>query len=217
MKCLLNNILHDISETMRPLTEEETKVLFEKLNKYIGDNIKLLLDRGDGAYCFRLHKDRVYYVSEKIMRQVFIYVKRRSNLTLFSKLGIIYQAANVARENLVSLGTCFGKFTKTRKFRLHITALAFLAPYAQHKIWVKAGAEQQFLYGHHVMKSGLGRITENTPKYQGVIVYSMKDLPLGFGVAAKATGECRNADPMNIIAFHQADLGEYIRAEETLL
>jgi len=195
MKCLLNNILHDISETMRPLTEEETKVLFEKLNKYIGDNIKLLLDRGDGAYCFRLHKDRVYYVSEKIMRQ----------------------AANVARENLVSLGTCFGKFTKTRKFRLHITALDFLAPYAQHKIWVKAGAEQQFLYGHHVMKSGLGRITENTPKYQGVIVYSMKDLPLGFGVAAKATGECRNADPMNIIAFHQADLGEYIRAEETLL
>ena len=70
MKCVLNNILHDVSETMRPLTEEETKVLFEKLNKYIGDNIKLLLDRGDGAYCFRLHKDRVYYVSEKIMRQV---------------------------------------------------------------------------------------------------------------------------------------------------
>ena len=28
------------------------------------------------------------------------------------------------------------------------------------------------------MKSGLGRITENTPQYQGVIVYSMSDLPL---------------------------------------
>lgn len=28
------------------------------------------------------------------------------------------------------------------------------------------------------MKSGLGRITEATPKYQGVIVYSMSDLPL---------------------------------------
>ena len=75
-------------------------------------------------------------------------------------------ASDVARENLISLGTCFGKFTKTRKFRLHITALDFLAPYAQHKIWAKTGAEQQFLYGHHVMKSGLGRITENTPKYQ---------------------------------------------------
>ena len=55
---------------MRPLTEEETKVFFEKLSKYIGDNIKLLIDREDGTYCFRLHKDRVYYVSEKIMKQV---------------------------------------------------------------------------------------------------------------------------------------------------
>lgn len=28
------------------------------------------------------------------------------------------------------------------------------------------------------MKSGLGRITENTPQYQGVVMYSMNDLPL---------------------------------------
>ena len=55
---------------MRPLTEEETKIFFEKLSKYIGENIKLLLDREDGTFCFRLHKDRVYYVSEKIMKQV---------------------------------------------------------------------------------------------------------------------------------------------------
>merc|ERR1711971_1339249 len=98
-----------------------------------------------------LHRNRVYYVSEKIMKQ----------------------AANVARDNLVSLGTCFGKFTKSKQFRLHITALDYLAPYAQHKIWLKTSAEQQFLYGHHVMKSGLGRITENTPKYQGVIVIKL--------------------------------------------
>ena len=55
---------------MRPLTDEETKIFFEKLSKYIGENIKLLIDREDGTYCFRLHKDRVYYVSEKIMKQV---------------------------------------------------------------------------------------------------------------------------------------------------
>ena len=58
------------ADKMRPLTEEETKVFFEKLSKYIGENIKLLIDREDGTYCFRLHKDRVYYVSEKIMKQV---------------------------------------------------------------------------------------------------------------------------------------------------
>jgi len=43
---------------------------------------------------------------------------------------------------------------------------------------LKPSAEQQFLYGHHVLKSGLGRITENTPKYQGVIILSMNDMPL---------------------------------------
>ena len=48
----------------------------------------------------------------------------------------------------------------------------------QYKIWLKPSAEQQFLYGHHVMKSGLGRITENTAQYQGVVVYSMSDMPL---------------------------------------
>jgi 60S ribosome subunit biogenesis protein NIP7 len=87
-------------------------------------------------------------------------------------------AGNFQRDNIVSAGTCFGKFTKTRKFRLQITALEYMAPYAKYKIWVKPSAEQQFLYGHHIMKSGLGRITEGTGMYQGVIVYSMNDLPL---------------------------------------
>ncbi|XP_070562059.1 60S ribosome subunit biogenesis protein NIP7 homolog [Ptychodera flava] len=179
---------------MRPLTDEETKALFEKLSKYIGENIKLLIDRPDGQYCFRFHRDRVYYVSEALMKR----------------------AANISRNHLISFGTCFGKFTKTQKFRLHITALDFLSPYAKYKVWVKPGAEQSYLYGNHVAKSGLGRITENTPQYQGVVVYSMNDVPLGFGVAAKSTQDCRRTDPMNIVVFHQADVGEYIRSEDTL-
>lgn len=87
----------------------------------------------------------------------------------------------------------------------------------QYKIWLKPSAEQQFLYGNHVTKAGLGRISENTEKYQGVMVYSMADVPLGFGVAARSTAECKHADPLATICFHQADIGEYIRAEEDLL
>jgi 60S ribosome subunit biogenesis protein NIP7 len=45
-------------------------------------------------------------------------------------------------------------------------------------MWLKTSAEQQFLYGHNVMKSGLGRISESVDRYQGVILYSMNDLPL---------------------------------------
>eukprot|EP00301_Raphidiophrys_heterophryoidea_P023560 c7401_g1_i2.p1 GENE.c7401_g1_i2~~c7401_g1_i2.p1 ORF type:complete len:140 (-),score=21.87 c7401_g1_i2:6-425(-) len=108
---------------MRPLTEEETKIFFEKLAKYIGSNIKLLLDRPDGQYVFRLQKERVYYVSDDIMRR----------------------ATNFPRESLVGLGVCFGKFTKTKKFRITITALDYIAQYAQYKVWVKPSAEQSFL------------------------------------------------------------------------
>ena len=39
----------------------------------------------------------------------------------------------------------------------------------------------------------------------------------GFGVAAKSTHECRHAEPVTIIAFHQADIGEYVRSEETFV
>jgi ribosome biogenesis protein Nip4 len=77
-----------------------------------GKNLVHLIDRQDEPYCFRLHKDRVFYVSESSMR-----------------LGI-----SVARPNLVSLGTCFGKFTKSGKFMLHISALDYLAKYAKYKV-----------------------------------------------------------------------------------
>lgn len=82
---------------------------------------------------------------------------------------------------------------------------------------MKSSAEQQFLYGNHVSKAGLGRISENCDKYQGVLVFSMSDIPLGFGVAARSTAECKLADPVTSICFHQADIGEYIRSEEDLL
>ncbi|XP_014246732.1 60S ribosome subunit biogenesis protein NIP7 homolog [Cimex lectularius] len=179
---------------MKVLSEEQTAKVFEKLAKYIGDNLKLLLDRPDGKYCFREKKTRVYYISETVLKLV----------------------GNVAPNNLVCAGTCIGKFTKSGKFLLHITALSYLAPYAQNKIWVKPNAEQQFLYGHNILKSGLGRITENTEKHQGVVVYSMNDLPLGFGLTGKSTTECKHADPLTIVCLHQSDVGEYIRSEDTL-
>lgn len=82
------------------------------------------------------------------------------------------------------------------------------------QVWLKPSAEMSYLYGNHVLKSGLGRITEGTPAYQGVVIYSMSDVPLGFGVAAKSTQECRKLEPSAIVAFHQGDVGEYLRAED---
>ena len=139
-----------------------------------GKNLVHLVDRQDEAHCFRLHKGRVYYASEASMRL----------------------SISVARSNLVSLGTCLGKFSKSGKFKLHITSLDYLAQYAKYKVsfqvvsiplqppiisgqvWIKPNGEMPFLYGNHILKAHLGRITEDTPEHQGVVVYSMNDVPL---------------------------------------
>ena len=81
---------------MRPLTEDETKTFFNKLAKFLGANIKFLIEREDGDYVFRLHRDRVYYLNSDVLKM----------------------AAHVGRDELMSAGTCFGKFTKTKKFKL---------------------------------------------------------------------------------------------------
>eukprot|EP00163_Fabomonas_tropica_P018506 TRINITY_DN32849_c0_g1_i1.p1 TRINITY_DN32849_c0_g1~~TRINITY_DN32849_c0_g1_i1.p1 ORF type:complete len:181 (-),score=33.66 TRINITY_DN32849_c0_g1_i1:157-699(-) len=180
---------------MRPLSEQETKVFFEKLAKYIGRNIKFLIDRDPETWVFRINKDRVYYANDELVRRV----------------------TNVSREGMASLGVCFGKFTKAGKFRLHITCLDYLAQYAKYKVWVKPSQELSFLRGNHILKSGLGRITEDTPEHQGVVVFNMADVPLGFGITAKSTQECRKVDATTIVCIHQADTGEYLRDEDGML
>eukprot|EP01121_Diplochlamys_sp_Union-15-3_P016676 TRINITY_DN5726_c0_g1_i1.p1 TRINITY_DN5726_c0_g1~~TRINITY_DN5726_c0_g1_i1.p1 ORF type:complete len:181 (-),score=23.18 TRINITY_DN5726_c0_g1_i1:76-618(-) len=180
---------------MRPLQDEETRIFFEKLAKYIGRNIKFLLEREDEPHVFRVVKNRVYYVPERIMKL----------------------ACNFSKKQLIGIGVCFGKFTKSGKFRLQVTCLDYIAKYAVYKIWVKPSAELSFLYGNHILKAGIGRLTENTPQYQGVVVYSMSDIPLGFGTTAKSTADCRRLEPGDIACFHQADLGEYLREEESLI
>ena len=69
---------------------------------------------------FRLHRSRVYYVRESLMRQ----------------------AISVPRANLISLGICLGKFSKTEKFRLHVTALDILGRYAKNKVRFVAAASR---------------------------------------------------------------------------
>jgi 60S ribosome subunit biogenesis protein NIP7 len=168
----------------------------------------------------------VYYVSERVMRQ----------------------ATSVARDDLVALGTCFGKFTKTKKFHLKVTALDFVAQHAkvsagagwawtapegrhrgrrlhtplrslcraQYKVWVKPSSEMSFLYGNHVLKAGIARMTEAIPQYAGVVVLSMAGIPLGFGRAAHTTEQCKGLEPNAIAVLHQVDVGEYLRAEDEL-
>lgn len=151
---------------MRSLTEEETRTLFVKLASYTGRSLNNLIvpsttavginGRTPDRYVFRLHDSRVYYVSLQM-----------ANL-----------ATSVARDSLLSLGTCIGKFTKTGQFRMHITALNVVAPHARYKVWIKPNGEGPFTYGGHVVKAHVGRWSEDAPEHQGVVVCSMNDVPL---------------------------------------
>lgn len=153
---------------MRPLTESETQTLFTKLANYTGRSLTHLIaaptssssstssTSSSSRNVFRLHHSRVYYLP----------------------LSLANLATSIRRENLLSLGTCLGKFTKTGKFRLHVTALGVIGPHARFKVWIKPNGEMPFLYGGNVLKAHVGRWSEDCPEHQGVVVYSMNDMPL---------------------------------------
>lgn len=48
---------------------QELQTVLEKFVFFIGKNVKALFEREDEAYCFRLHKNRVFYVSERLMKR----------------------------------------------------------------------------------------------------------------------------------------------------
>ena len=54
---------------------QETRAVFEKLHKFIGKNLKNLVERSDEDHVFRLHKNRIYYIRESLL-------KRSTNVSL---------------------------------------------------------------------------------------------------------------------------------------
>jgi 60S ribosome subunit biogenesis protein NIP7 len=141
-------------------------MVFEKLHKFIGKNIKSLIDRPDEAYCLRLQKNRVFYVREDLMRratnvgvdlnQIYLNFLRRQALhstflrlyfqgwVNYTKRTLYFYTVSppfrhffflqIARDKLIALGTCIGKFTHTGKFRLTIGCLDVLSQYAKYKV-----------------------------------------------------------------------------------
>ena len=120
-----------------------------------------LLERQDGEFVFRLQKSKVYYLNATVLKR----------------------AGCVKAKNLLSLGTCIGKFTHSGKFHLIVTALDIIAPLAKYKISVKSRGEMHFLYGNHIVKAHLRRMPLDVPANAGVVIFSEQEVPLGFGTA----------------------------------
>ena len=103
----------EVTFAMRPLTEKEAKAVFEKLFKFVGKDVEAFLRKKEKeSYCFRLQKNKVFYIREGIMKK----------------------STNISRDKLVSLGTQIGKFTHSGKFRLTITSLSLIAEHAKNKV-----------------------------------------------------------------------------------
>ena len=110
---------------MRALTESEMTKVLEKMYKFVGRKLALIVDAknnsengsdsSDGQFCFRMNKNRVYYIRETL-------IKRGS-------------ASNIPKKKLMSIGTQIGKFTKTENFRLTIQSLDLLSRYAKNKVF----------------------------------------------------------------------------------
>ena len=97
---------------MRPLEESELEQVLTKLFQFVGKNIENILQRTDAPHSLRLHKKRVYYVRDDVMKR----------------------AVSIGRDQLVSLGLCIGKFTHSDKFKLMVGALDLLAAHAKYKV-----------------------------------------------------------------------------------
>ncbi|KAJ5783052.1 Pseudouridine synthase/archaeosine transglycosylase [Penicillium paradoxum] len=181
---------------MRSLTEEETRTLFTKLAAYTGRSLNTLIAPAeDGSQSvFRLQGSRVYYVDKSI-----------ANLSV-----------SFPRDALLSMGTMVGKFTKTGKFRINLTALDLLAQHARYKVWIKDNGVMPLLYGGSVLKAHISRWSDETPDNTGVVIMSSNDVPLGFGVTARSSTQSQKLEPTSIVVHRQADTGEYLREEDTL-
>ena len=135
------------------------------------------MDRPDDLHLFRLHREGVLYMSERILKH--------------------------AGHSCSVLVVYLGKFTHSKKFRLTVTCLDYLARPAKFRVWLKSSGEP-FVDGNNTVKAHLKR-TEGAPRNAGVVVPN--EVPIGFGVTAKSTEECQKSGPEAVV-YHQADVGE---------
>lgn len=177
---------------MRELKEEEVKKVSAKLRRYIGNNIESLLNP---SYVLLLNKQRVFY----------------SNKELYKQTGPL------ARDSLVSIGICLGRFTKGDNFILKITCLPVLMTYCVDKVKVKPTAEMHFVYGNHIQKTHLLKIGPEIKKNVGVLITTSNGIPLGFGITSKSGTEVVGGDSSSVVVIRQGDTGEYLREEQALM
>ncbi|KRH94216.1 Ribosome biogenesis protein NIP7 [Pseudoloma neurophilia] len=176
---------------MRKLTNEEFKKIEDKLVKIIGNNIKDLF----GTYTAFLHLKNVFLLTENEFKKI----------------------SNIPQKNIILVGKHLGKFTRSDRFFLKISALNILEQYASRKVWIKWSAEMNFLYGNNVSKSHVLKTSEDIGKNEVVFLYNPKDTLLGYGITTRDNRSFEKADHHSSYIIRQCDKGEFLREEQSIL
>ena len=127
---------------MRPLTEEETKAVFESELVDVAAHSELTPQSSPTTSA---KTSSTSLTETRTMRTASVCIRTSELLSLlggvelmrrvyYLPLPILHLATSIARPNLVSMGTCFGKFSKSGKFKLGVTCLDWIAQYAKYKV-----------------------------------------------------------------------------------
>lgn len=127
---------------MRPLTESESKQLFEKLHKFIKNHLPELVKE----YVFRLQRNRIYMVPNHVENH----------------------CSSVPRKSLVHAGIYIAKITHGHHIHLTIGCLHILSKYAR-KVQVKG---MGVLYGQSVLRRSILKISDDVQVGDGVVISS---------------------------------------------
>ena len=101
-------------------------------------------------------------------------------------------AAGMPRKQLIGFGTSFGKFTKGKKFRLHVTCLDYVA-------LVYADGAEPIPFGHLVQRAGQARqvVGGGAPSavaQQDLVADRLVPIPAGNAVLVAGTRHAGPAD-----------------------
>ncbi|KAM0687431.1 ribosome biosynthesis protein nip7 [Conglomerata obtusa] len=128
---------------------------------------------------------------------------------------ILKHTSSLSRKDLLTCGTKIGKFTKTGKFHLTITATA-LSQYALHRVWVKNTAEMNFLYGNDVLKAHVLKMSDECVVNSYCFVFNQSEQCIGFGVLSKGKEDVKMCDGKSVVVVRMADCGEYLREQDVM-
>ncbi|EIJ87857.1 60S ribosome subunit biogenesis protein NIP7 [Nematocida sp. ERTm5] len=177
---------------MRPLKDEEFDKVEKKLKQYMGNNLSSFLNP---LHELVYHKQRIYYVRKDLIKKASI----------------------IPNDNILCIGTCIGRLTKSEFFRIKITGLHMLMMYASSKIKIKQTAEMNVLYGNHVQRAHLCGVAPDIRKNAGVVLTTSSSIPIGFGIMSKSGNEILAGDRTAVVVVRHGDAGEYLRGEDALM